>query len=189
MPGSSNFLVFNESCFNQESDAEYAPDSTRLTGITFNQILSSLLGNKMFYQSSIAVAALAASLASKGYNPNDGSANPPTALVDLTTVFNNIITTVDVIVSGSIGTTGGHVQFGTAFGGLILEWGYTGVIFTNATVTFPFAFVNNVPVVMLTPIGDALNNPGVVAITKNTFQIQWTNSGTSGQLYWFAIGN
>lgn len=96
MAGSSNFLVVNPNCTNQESDVAYGNDSTRIGGIAFNQILSSLLGNKIFYQSSIGVAALMSALAGKGYSPNDGSANPSTALANLVSVLSNILTNADI---------------------------------------------------------------------------------------------
>lgn len=106
MPGSSNFYVFNPNCANQEADSTYVGDSTRAGGIAFNQTMTSLLGNKIFYQQSIAIAALMGMLANKGFSPNDGSASPSTALANLEAVLANILTTADTAGLTSTATNG-----------------------------------------------------------------------------------
>ena len=94
---SSNFLVFNPGCANQESDATYVADSVRSGGATSGGLLPSALFNKLDYQVSIFVAALAQALVTKGYSPNDGSTDPSTAFANLVAVLSNIITNVDLI--------------------------------------------------------------------------------------------
>lgn len=90
MAGSNNFLVFNPTKANQESDGTYAADATRAGGIAFDQIMSSVLGNKLFYQTSIMAAALGQMLADKGYTVSDAS------LVSLETVLFNLLTQSDL---------------------------------------------------------------------------------------------
>lgn len=90
MAGSNNFLQFNPTQANQESDGAYAADATRSGGIVFNQIMSSLLGNKLFYQVTTFVAALAAALAAKGYNMLDSN------FANLVTALGNLLTKADL---------------------------------------------------------------------------------------------
>jgi len=93
---SNNFLPFNPNALNQENDAAYNGDSQRSGGAAFNSIFTSPLANKLFYQLSIMVAALAGALTGKGYAPNDGSANPATALTNLQAILANIMTQNDM---------------------------------------------------------------------------------------------
>jgi len=90
MAGTNNFLQFNPTEFNQESDVAYAADSLRAGGIPHNAIIPSPLLNKFCYQSSTMVAALAQMLANKGFNVSD--ADFPT----LYTLLANILTTADL---------------------------------------------------------------------------------------------
>jgi hypothetical protein len=98
---STNFIVFNPPCNNQESDGTYNSDSTRSSGLTTGQIVASLLLNKTLFQVTIFPAALCAMLVAKGYSPNDGSAVPGTALATLQAVLANIITNFDLQNAGS----------------------------------------------------------------------------------------
>ncbi len=90
MPGSSNFLQFNPTQANQESDAAYTADSTRTGGAGINGIFPSALANKLFYQLAAFIWALAGALADKGYILSD--ANPTT----LRGVLANVITSADI---------------------------------------------------------------------------------------------
>lgn len=96
MPGTTNFLQINPNANNQESDAAYAADSLRTGGAATNALLPSPIYNKSMYQSSTFIASLAAALVAKGYSPNDGSAVPATAVVNLTAVLVNIMTQADM---------------------------------------------------------------------------------------------
>ena len=96
MPASTNFLVFNPGCSNQETDSAYSADALRSGGITFEAILTSLLLNKILYQSSIGVTGLMEAMVNKGYSPNDGNGSPSTALANLTSVMQNIMTRADM---------------------------------------------------------------------------------------------
>lgn len=90
MSGSSNFLVFNPTQANQETDAAYAADSQRASGAGTGSILPSQLANKLFNQTSVMVAALGLMLANKGYNVSDASESA------LAAVLANIQTNADL---------------------------------------------------------------------------------------------
>lgn len=87
----TNFLPFNPSAANQETDAAYLADSTRVGGAAVGQPLPSPTGNKMFYQFSIMIAALAQALEAKGYTVND------TNLINLQAVLANLLTQNDLL--------------------------------------------------------------------------------------------
>src|SRR5579872_6148929 len=90
MPGTNNFLQFNPTAANQDTDAQYAAEALLTGGIPTNAIMSSQLGNKLFYQLTTWVAAMAAMMAAKGYNVSDS------VLVNLQTTLANIVTQVDL---------------------------------------------------------------------------------------------
>lgn len=94
--GSSDFLVHNHLCNNQESTTAYGSDPTRLNGIQFDQILPSVWLNKVWYQCSIMAAGIGQMMSDKGFNISDGSADPPNALVNLQEVLANILTIADI---------------------------------------------------------------------------------------------
>lgn len=96
MPGSTNFKQWNPNATNQEADVAYAGDTSRSGGAAVNSILPSNLGNKLFFQLTTFVTAMAQMLANKGYSPNDGSAAPGTALANLEAVLANIMTQTDM---------------------------------------------------------------------------------------------
>jgi hypothetical protein len=88
MAGSSNFLVFDQNKTNMMTDANYSANSARVNGVDAGQA-SSILHNKIFYQTSIFCAAFAQALADKGYAVSDSNFN------DLVTVLANVLTSVD----------------------------------------------------------------------------------------------
>lgn len=67
----TNFQQWNPSQANQESDSGYAGDSQRAGGAATNAIFPSPLANKLFYQLSTMVAAMAGYLNSQGQNAQD----------------------------------------------------------------------------------------------------------------------
>ena len=73
MSGTTNFLPFDVAKANIQSDATYSADTTRTGGITTGEVMSSPLGNKLFYQLSTGLAALMEMLANKGYSTSDAS--------------------------------------------------------------------------------------------------------------------
>ena len=86
---SNNFLQWNPGAVNQENDGTYAADALRSGGAPANAIFPSALANKVFYQSSIFVAAFAQMMSDKGYNLSDVDFNT------LKTVLANVITGAD----------------------------------------------------------------------------------------------
>jgi len=90
MPGSSNFQVFNPTGSNQENDASYTGDALRANGIQTNNLFPSPTANKLFYQVTTFISALAGALAAKGYVLAD------TVLSTLQAVLANVLTTADI---------------------------------------------------------------------------------------------
>jgi hypothetical protein len=74
---------------NQENDATYLADATRTGGAQVGTAFPSPLGNKIFYQLTTFVAALAGMLAAKGYDTSDADISA------LQTVLANIKTAAD----------------------------------------------------------------------------------------------
>ena len=87
----SNFLPFNPTQANQETDAAYLTDATRTGGAGVGAIWPSNSANKTLYQVSTAVAALMQAMANKGFTVSDAS------LSALTTQLANILTTADLL--------------------------------------------------------------------------------------------
>ena len=90
--GSSNFLPFNPTATNQESDADYLADSQRSGGYGVDNIVPSALLNKVQYQASIFCAAFSQMMAAKpgAYSLNDASQSA------LAAVLSNILTESDL---------------------------------------------------------------------------------------------
>jgi hypothetical protein len=193
---STNFLQHNPGEANQESDATYAADTTRTGGIVTNQALPSLWLNKVWYQSSTFVAALAAALVIKGYTVMD------TSLSTLTAVLGNIMTQADMAIYALLNSptftgtptaptpvsadsslklaTTAYVKnqnytIGVA-GGILIQYGSGG----GTSVTFPEAF-SSAPYVVATGVGGSVN---IAGITTTGFTLN-----TSGVTYqWIAVG-
>lgn len=85
MSGSSNFLQFNPNKGNMMSDANYGTSSYRLNGCV-SGLAPANIHNKLFYQTSIMTAALAQSLADKGFDVSDADFD------DLVALLKNIAT-------------------------------------------------------------------------------------------------
>lgn len=90
MSGSSNFLQWNPSQANQETDSTYNADSQRVGGAADNTPFPAELANKLFYQLSTGIAALMQMMAAKGFNCQD------TNLGTLASVLSAIVTTADL---------------------------------------------------------------------------------------------
>jgi hypothetical protein len=199
---STNFVVFNPGCANQESDATYASDATRTGGYATDQIVPSPLLNKATYQPSIGITALMQSLVAKGYSPNDGSAAPASALANLVAVLANIMTNADVLTAISLGNQAGYVKFGPAFGNLMVQWGVVSGVSSNVSnvVTYPQAFSGSggsAPFNMLVPYFPAgvlgtitqwgVNSGASTPLTTFTFEVSSSTTATLN-MGWFAIG-
>ena len=88
--GSTNILIFNPTQANQETDAEYLADATRLGGALNGDAWQDVSANKTLDQASIMVAALAQMMANKGFTISDASYAP------LVAQLANILTSVDL---------------------------------------------------------------------------------------------
>ena len=102
MPGTTNFIQWNPTSANQETDSEYQADSQRAGGAVNPQFFDAALANKLFYQISTSIAALNQMLANKNISVSDAD------LATLTTQYAKILTTADVkpaMVSASFAST------------------------------------------------------------------------------------
>ena len=106
---STNFLQHNPTLANQQTDAQYAAEATRTGGIALDQLLASPWLNKVWYQSSTFVAALAGALAAKGYPTSDAN------LSVLEAVLAHLITTNDLAALGIL--TNANLPISVANGG------------------------------------------------------------------------
>jgi hypothetical protein len=88
--GSSNFLQFNPSAANQQTDAQYLTDATRVGGAGVDAEWPSPSANKTLYQGSTGVTALMQMMANKGFAVSDAD------IAVLTGVLANILTTADI---------------------------------------------------------------------------------------------
>lgn len=98
MAGSTNFIQFNPTQSNQETDAAYATDALVTGGVQLNNPLPSVFLNKLWYQVSTFVAAFANMMVSKGYSPTD------TSISALSTVLANVLTNADTQPQGIVVT-------------------------------------------------------------------------------------
>jgi len=87
---STNFLQWNPTAANQESDSAYLGDSQRSGGAPTGVEFPSATANKLFYQISTFITALANSLVNKGYSPMDSN------ISSLQSVLANIVTFADL---------------------------------------------------------------------------------------------
>jgi hypothetical protein len=107
MAGTNNFLQWNPTAANQENDSAYTSDTLRSGGAPTNAIFPSATANKLFFQTSTFVAAMAAAMAAKNYNVVD------TNLTNLQTSLSNILTNADLTVSinsATPGTAKGYIK-------------------------------------------------------------------------------
>lgn len=92
----TNFLQWNPDVNNQETDGQYLIDSQRVNGAT-EGVFPSTTANKLFYQASAMVAALAEMMDGKGYTINDGSADTPgNDFAALVAVLGYLSTAIDI---------------------------------------------------------------------------------------------
>ena len=89
MSGTTNFLQFNPTQANQETDAEYSGDATRTSGALDGNAWPAASANKTLYQAATMVSALGQMLANKGYSVSDANYSA------LVTQLANILTTND----------------------------------------------------------------------------------------------
>lgn len=90
MPGVTNFLQWNPSQVNQDTDVQYQGDTQRIGGAPVGTPFPSRTGNKVLYQCTTGVAALMQMMANKGFTVTD------TNIGNLTAVLSAIQTTADL---------------------------------------------------------------------------------------------
>ena len=193
----NNFLTWNPECANQESDAAYTSDSQRSGGAVSGPFPSAT-ANKLFFQNSIMIAALAGMLTNKGFPPNDGSAVPATALANLETVLANIITKADITGTNNLSGLSGkyYVKLGPLFGGLIIQFGLVSISANPTTVAFATPFTNYGYIVMASGA-----DPGNAVVWASSFatvggysagglSLKATSGYVSGvEAWYFALGS
>lgn len=106
----TNFLQFNPTQSNQESDAAWLADAQRVAGFQLDNTVPSIMLNKGFYQWSTFITAFCNMLVAKGYSPNDSSLSALTALLA------NILTNADTQASGVTVTFSPTAVFNRAAG-------------------------------------------------------------------------
>jgi hypothetical protein len=188
----TNFSLWNPTATNQENDSTYQGDSQRTGGAINGQAFDDVLANKLLYQATIMVRALALMLVAKGYSPVDGTTpftadtSTNTAATALATVLANILTVADAV--ATFGSTGyaGHIKFGGAFGGLLLQWGAASGSSSGIIVTYPVAYSSGaIPIV----IPSASGVTSFYAGDNNETQFEIFFAGeSSASFFWFAIG-
>jgi hypothetical protein len=90
MAATTNFIQWNPTLANQETDAEYAADAARSGGVVDGSVFEATTANKLFYQPTTMSAALGAMLAQKGISTSDADFN------ELVAALSNIQTTADL---------------------------------------------------------------------------------------------
>jgi len=158
--GKTNIIQINPSCTNAKTDATYPSDSIVTGGATTDGVYPSLTFNRVEYQSSTVLAALAVMLANKGFTTSDGSPSanpvtpsPSTAVSALASVLANILTTADYasIISNVFAgaayseTANGYLKLPAVLGGLVIQWAKgTGVVPyprpSGQTLSWPISF-------------------------------------------------
>jgi hypothetical protein len=133
MSGTSNFIQSNPSAANQQNDATYASDSLTTGGIGVGEILPSPWLNKIWFQSSTFVAAIAAVIAAFGPGYTITDTNIATLETNLTNFFNSFLTS-----SSSSFAFPGYVKLGP----FVIQWGTTGSLGNDSptSISFPTPF-------------------------------------------------
>src|SRR5580698_7289001 len=89
----TDFLQWNPTGSNMESDATYLADSQRLAGATDGEQLASILGNKLFYQLSTLCAAIGQFGVNQGVSTSDGG-GASNSVTNLATALEAFIATL-----------------------------------------------------------------------------------------------
>lgn len=104
----TNLLQWNPTAVNQETDSQYAADSTRAGGAVDPTIFLSVLGNKAFFQWSTYLTALFTAFANKGFTTSDSN------ISTLTAQCTHFLTTADVLPSVQLVTYASSITLNAA---------------------------------------------------------------------------
>lgn len=185
MAGTTNFVQVNPTAANQMNDATYDSNTLTTNGIGVDAILPSPWLNKVWFQASTFITALAAVIAGwgTGYTITDASISA------LQTQLTNFFT---LVASGLAGWTKGSNSNGyweISPTGRITQWGNNAA--TTGVITFPIPFTTLASInveVTTTPSGSA----GFVSVDQPSTTINnftpVCNNPSSTNCNWFATG-
>ena len=149
MAGTTNFIQFNPTAANQETDLAYSGDSQRQNGAINGQLFNDILANKAFYQWSTFITALANALVNKNYSPMDTDINTLESVLANIVTFNDLKSNLSLVAfsptptfnatstNGFDFTLAGNVTGSTLTGQAV---GQT-ITFVITQGTTPYAFV------------------------------------------------
>jgi hypothetical protein len=198
----NNFQIWDQPKTNIQSDSTYASDPQRSNGAAVSGLFGSPLANKLFYQLSVMVNALATIMQNKTYDMLD--TNP----ANLQTALSNLLTNHDVpgyLVQWSE-VASKIVQFSnyssgsspTGFWqkdptGLIRQWGQINTDINNGqlTVIFPTAFTNASSISVVCTTRGAQNFDRIIYIISGSVSLTGftvANNGSGGFAYWQSMG-
>ena len=182
MAGTTNFIQWDPTATNQETDAAYVADAQRSGGAVTGQFPSAT-ANKLFYQLSTFTTAFAQMMANKGYSTSDAN------LAALVAVLSNVLTNADLGGFAISLSANGYLKLPTLLGGIMIQWAnLPNAHYNMTTMTFPTPFPNACFVVIPTDGGQSSVTPvpaGASPLSKTQYMLT-TSSGAT--VSWIAIG-
>ena len=181
MSGTTNFLQTNPSGANQEDDATYASDTLTTGGVGVDDILPSPWLNKVWFQASTFICALAYVMANWGGGFTITDTSLATLKTNITNFFNQF-----KIGAFSFAFPG----YMTLPGGFIVQWGTTGSLGndTPTTITFPLAFPNACLAVVGTDTFAGSKSATWSMYAWNTTGFTGRCDGNTATATWLAVG-
>lgn len=171
MAGSSNFKVFNPNLTNIMSDLDYNLSNYRLNGAV-SGLAPSNIHNKLYYQVTTFVAAMAESLANQGYVVSDSNYS------NLVTVLSSILNTAGGNLTGALNEAKGTniasaatTNIGTATGNFVQVTGTTTITALGTAQAGAKRTVNFTGSLTLTHNATSLILPGSANIAINAGDI------------------
>ncbi len=182
------FEQWNPNKNNMESDETFLADTMRLNGAPGGpSIFNAVLGNKLLYQLSTMVTALARMLTNKGYTISDADLN------NLIAALQNIETLADF--PAGFGTVSGWQKLPSGF---ILQYGHATLLTPGQWrfVTFPIAFLISYqialcPLLTSSAYGQydnqySMNTQGT---TLQGFNLWYNKGGSPSSCSYIAVGH
>jgi hypothetical protein len=168
MPATTNLLQFNPGGLNQETDVQYAADSLRSGGAVDGAFFDAILANKLFYQLTTMMAAIAALGETYGISTSDVSLI--TLMASIQSIFAACAGMLPKVVAFSAtpvfaATLGGSTTFETTLTGNVTGATLPGTLNPGSVITFiihqdatggrTFAWPGNVPGAVVDPTASA----------------------------------